>query len=286
MASRRPAFPIGSVGMYAVLVFWAVVVYFPIYWLIITAFKTPLAVSLGSFIPWVDFTPTLSAWKQIFGGAQSSPIGAAYANSLIVGIGSSLVATVLGTMAAYGLARFRYRVGWMRNDDLAFWFISQRMLPPVAMVLAYLVLYRNLGLLDTRFGIGLAYVMFNLPLVIWIMRDFFRQIPLEVEESAAIEGANPWSIFVRIALPLSVPGLVAAFLISLVFSFNEYLFALVLTNLGGVTFPVVLASQVTGDSIRFWTLSALALLNIVPAILITLVLERFFINGLFRGAGK
>lgn len=279
---RRPL----RIGLYLPLIAWAVVVYFPLYWLLITSFKTPLAVSLGSFIPWVDFQPTLSAWQHVFGTGQSSPIGAAYTNSLIVGIGSALAATVLGTMAGYGLSRFQYKFAWMRNDDLAFWFISQRMLPPVAVVLSYLVLYQSVNLLDTRFGLSLAYMMFNLPLVVWIMRDFFKQIPLELEESAALEGASPWTIFVRISLPLAIPGIVAAFLLSLVFSFNEYLFALVLTNFDSVTFPVVLASQVTGDSIRFWILSALALLNVIPAIIITLVLERFFVGSLFAGSAK
>lgn len=273
-------------GLYVPLLLWTVIVYFPLYWLVITSFKTPLAVSLGSIVPWADFQPTLNAWQHVFGGSQSSPIAAAYVNSLIVGVSSALAATILGTMAGYGLARFKYKLAWMRNNDIAFWFISQRMLPPVAVVLSYLVLYQSLNLLDTRFGLSLAYMMFNLPLVVWIMRDFFRQIPLELEESAALEGASPLTIFVRISLPLAIPGVVSAFLLSLVFSFNEYLFALVLTNFDSITFPVVLASQVTGDSIRFWILSALALLNIVPAIIITLALERFFVGSIFSGSVK
>lgn len=274
------------IGMWAVLLFWTLVVYFPIYYILITSFKEPVAVAKGFLIPFKEFTPTLKWWDDVLFGTQSQAVQKAYTNSLVVGFGGAFFSVFFGYMAGYGLARFRYKVAWMRNDDLAFWFVSQRMLPPVAVVLAYLLLYRDLKLLDTQFGLGLAYVMFNLPLVVWIMRDFFTQVPLEVEESAAIDGASPWLIYWRIALPLAVPGLVASFLLALIFNFNEYLFAVILTATKSTMFPIMLASQFTGDSIRFWILSVLALMNILPAILISIVLERYMVQGLFAGAVK
>ncbi len=272
--------------MWAVLLFWTFVVYFPIYYILITSFKEPVDVAKGSLVPWRDFTPTLKWWNDVLFGTQSEAVKKAYSNSLMVGFGGAFFSVFFGAMAGYGLARFRYKIGPMRNDNLAFWFVSQRMLPPVAVVLAYLLLYRDLKLLDTQIGLALAYIMFNLPLVVWIMRDFFTQVPLEIEESAAIDGASPWLIYWRIALPLAVPGLVASFLLSLIFNFNEYLFAVILTATRSTMFPIMLASQFTGDSIRFWILSVLALMNILPAIAISLVLERYLVQGLFAGAVK
>lgn len=277
---------LSRLGMWAVLLFWTFVVYFPIYYILITSFKEPVDVAKGSLVPWRDFTPTLKWWNDVLFGTQSEAVKKAYSNSLMVGFGGAFFSVLFGAMAGYGLARFRYKIGPMRNDNLAFWFVSQRMLPPVAVVLAYLLLYRDLKLLDTQIGLGLAYVMFNLPLVVWIMRDFFTQVPLEIEESAAIDGASPWLIYWRIALPLAVPGLVASFLLSLIFNFNEYLFAVILTATRSTMFPIMLASQFTGDSIRFWILSVLALMNILPAIAISLVLERYLVQGLFAGAVK
>lgn len=277
---------LSRLGMWAVLLFWTFVVYFPIYYILITSFKEPVDVAKGSLVPWRDFTPTLKWWNDVLFGTQSEAVKKAYSNSLMVGFGGAFFSVFFGSMAGYGLARFRYKIGPMRNDNLAFWFVSQRMLPPVAVVLAYLLLYRDLKLLDTQIGLALAYIMFNLPLVVWIMRDFFTQVPLEIEESAAIDGASPWLIYWRIALPLAVPGLVASFLLSLIFNFNEYLFAVILTATRSTMFPIMLASQFTGDSIRFWILSVLALMNILPAIAISLVLERYLVQGLFAGAVK
>jgi multiple sugar transport system permease protein len=289
-ASRRARKPIwrrpDRMLLYAALAFWTVVVYLPLYWVVITSFKAPVAVAQGTMLPWIDFQPTLAAWKSLFSGIQSTALIRAYTNSLLVSIGSAVITTFIGAMAGYGLNRFRYRIGPMANEDIAFWFVSQRMLPPVAVVLAYFLLYQNLGLLDTRFGLGLAYIGFNLPLVVWIMRDFFSQIPKDIEESAALDGASPWLIYWKIALPLATPGLAASFLLSLVFSFNEYLFALILTTQKAGTFPIMLASQVTGDSIRFWILSALALMNIIPAAAVMVLLERYLRRGLLVGSVK
>ncbi|NWG17640.1 MAG: carbohydrate ABC transporter permease [Chloroflexi bacterium] len=275
-----------QIGIYGVLIVWTLLIYFPLYYILITSFKKPVDVARGSLIPWVQFEPVLTAWQDVLVGTQSPAVIKHYSNSLIIGIGAALLTTVLGAMAGYGLSRFRYHVLWMKNDGLAFWFISQRMLPPVAVVLAYLLLYRDLRLLDTQIGLILAYIGFNLPLVVWVMRDFFQQIPREIEESAAIDGASRWLIFWRIAMPLAIPGLIASFLLALIFSFNEYLFAVILSATNSTTFPILLAAQFTGDSIRFWILSALALMNIIPAAIVALVLERYIVRGLFAGAVK
>lgn len=275
-----------KLGTYTILLVWTLLIYFPLYYIFITSFKKPVDVARGGLIPWVQFEPVLTAWQDVLVGPQSQAVIKHYSNSLFIAITAALLTTLFGAMAGYGLSRFRYKVLWMKNEDLAFWFISQRMLPPVAVVLAYLLLYRDLRLLDTHSGLIIAYIGFNLPLVVWIMRDFFQQIPREIEESAAIDGASRWLIFWRIAMPLALPGLIASFLLALIFSFNEYLFAVILSATNSTTFPILLAAQFTGDSIRYWILSALALMNIIPAAIVAVVLERFIVQGLFAGAVK
>lgn len=285
-ARRQWLHTVRQIGTYGILITWTLLIYFPLYYILITSFKKPVDVARGSLIPWLQFEPVLQAWQDVLVGPQSPAVIKHFSNSLVISIGAALLTTLLGAMAGYGLSRFRYKVLWMNNDGLAFWFISQRMLPPVAVVLAYLLFYRDLRLLDTQLGLILAYIGFNLPLVVWIMRDFFQQIPREIEESAAIDGASRWLLFWRISMPLAVPGLVASFLLSLIFSFNEYLFAVILTATNATTFPILLSAQFTGDSIRFWILSALALMNIIPAALVALLLERYIVRGLFAGAVK
>src|SRR6266851_5266115 len=256
---------------YILLFAWAFVVLFPLYWLAVTSLKTPLDVNDGPFyIPWRDFQPNLDNWRYIFvdlGPDTFRP----YTNTVVVGLTSTTITLILGSMAAYGLVRMRYRVSlgaivahvpWqvgavagfalfvlllntvarrmkrgVGNDDIAFWMISQRMLPPVAVVIPIYIFFQQLELLDTWGALIIAYVASHLPIVVWLMRDYFQSIPIELEESAAIDGASPYRIFRSIVLPLSIPGLVATFLFVLVFAWNEYLIALFLTSANAQTLP-------------------------------------------------
>lgn len=179
--------------------------------------------------------------------------------------------------------RFKRSLG---NNDIAFWLISQRILPPVAVVIPIYVLFQQLSLLDTRTALIITYVAVNLPLVIWLMRDYFQTIPLELEECAAIDGASRYRIFWSIVLPLSVPGLVATFLFVLVFAWNEYLLALFLSSARAQTLPLVIAAQNATRGPQWWYMSVLILIMIVPVIVIAIVLERFIARGLLVGAIK
>src|SRR5262249_38089249 len=173
-----------------------------------------------------------------------------------------------------------------KNHDIAIWFLSQRAVPPVVVLIPFLILYQFIGLIDTHLGLILAYTVFNLPLSVWILRDFFAGIPRELEDSAFIDGCSRFGAFVRIVLPLSVNGLVATYLVSLIFTWNEYLFALILTDQNAMTMPVLIAGQNTSRGIEWWTLSALVLLEMVPVIIGTVLLERFISRGLLAGATK
>ncbi len=172
------------------------------------------------------------------------------------------------------------------NDDIAFWMISQRILPPVAVVIPIYVMFQRFHLLDTRLALIITYMTVNLPIVVWLMRDYFRQISIELEESAAIDGASPFRIFLSIVLPLSTPGLAATFLLVLVFSWNEYLLALFLTSANAQTLPLSIAAQNATRGPQWWYMSVLILIMIIPVIGMAVALERYIARGLLVGAIK
>ena len=272
--------------LYAIVIFWCVVCLFPFYWLFTTSLKKPLHVSRGPrYIPYVDYEPTGEHWEYLF-DEQRETLFRHFRNSLIAASGSTLLAVVIGAMAGYGLARYAYHwrvLGW-RNDNIAFWIISQRFLPPALFVVPFLMLYARLNLVDTHLGLILAYTMFNVPFAVWIMRDFFENLPQDLEDSALVDGATHWQAFVRIVLPLSAPGLVSVAILSFVFAWNEFLYALMLTNFEAITIPVLIAGQSNTRGIQWWFISALTLAAVTPVILIGLFLERYITRGLTAGA--
>jgi len=326
--------PPAKLGAFVVLLAWAFVVLFPIYWLLVTSFKTPYEVDKGPFfIPFVDFQPTLDAWRYILielGNDTLRP----YTNTVVVGLSSSVIALVLGSLAAYALVRFTYRprVGMiglgigslafaiiatllgaplalaggsaiaifailaqtigrrftraMGNSDIAFWLISQRILPPIAVAIPLYVLYQQIGLLDNIVALIITYVATNLPIVVWLMRDYFASLPRELEESAAVDGASIYRIVRSIVLPISVPGLVATFLIVLIFAWNEFLIALVLTSANAQTMPLQVAAQNATRGPQWWAMSVLILIMIAPVVAMAIALERYITRGILVGALK
>jgi len=284
--SRR----INQIVTHVLLFLWTIVCLFPIYWVIITSFKRPIAVFQGpKYFPWIDFEPTLNAWKFLLTGPTSAAVYRSWTNSAILAITSAVIAVLIGAMAGYALTRFHYYwsgLKW-RNKDIAFWIISQRMMPAVVVILPYMIMYRIIGLIDTHAGMILAYTVFNLPFAVWILRDFFAGLPVDLEESAMIDGANRFQSFRWIVLPLAAPGLIATFLFCLMFTWNDYLFALMLTFSKASTLPMFIAGEGTQSyGPQWWYLSALSLLSIAPMILITLLVERYITRGLVVGAIK
>lgn len=187
-----------------------------------------------------------------------------------------MIATTIGK-------RFKRSLG---NNDIAFWIISQRMLPPVAVIIPIYVLFQQLGLLNTHAALIITYTAVNLPLVIWFLRDYFDSIPIELEESAFIDGANRYQVLFRIVLPLAVPGIIATFLIVLVFAWNEYTLALFLSGADTQTMPLLVAAQNATRGPQWWNISVLVLLMVGPIIIMAIILERFIARGLLVGAVK
>jgi multiple sugar transport system permease protein len=336
LARRSPTdlSPGGKLGAYVVLVLGTLIVLFPLYWLVVTSFKIPIDVDAGpKYLPWVDFQPTLSAWSYIFGPLRNDTLRP-YTNSAVVTALSSTLALVLGSSAAYALARFHFRpkigtiglaigcfalgvalafLGVPRplavvvavvcflllakllvarfrrsigNGDIAFWIISQRILPPVAVVIPIYVFFQNVHLLDTRTALVITYTAANLPIVVWLMRDYFSTIPLELDEAAAIDGASQFRVFRTIMVPLAVPGLVAVFLLVFVFAWNEYLLALFLSSANAQTMPLTVAAQNATRGPQWWYMSVLIMIMIAPVIVLAVALERRISRGLLVGAVK
>lgn len=326
--------PPAKLGAFVLLLSWAFVVLFPIYWLFVTSFKTPYDVDKGPFyVPFVDFKPTLDAWRYILVELGNDTLRP-YTNTVIVGLTSSVLALILGSFAAYALVRFSYRprVGMIAlgigsvafafvtaalgaplllavgsavaifailaqaigrrftrslgNSDIAFWLISQRILPPIAVAIPLYVLFQQVGLLDSIVALIVTYVATNLPIVVWLMRDYFAALPRELEESAAVDGASIYRIVRSIVLPISVPGLVATFLVVLIFAWNEFLIALVLTSANAQTMPLQVAAQNATRGPQWWAMSVLILIMITPVVAMAVLLERYITRGILVGALK
>jgi multiple sugar transport system permease protein len=293
-ALKRGRYVSARVLIYAALLFWAFISLFPIYWTLTTSFKTAVNVTQGHLIPWIDFQPDWKGWRSL--GLSPDTIGRTstvraeflkrFENSIFVSTGASILAIVIGSLAAYGLSRFDYKFGPWRNKDISFFFLSQLILPPVVLAMPFLVLYKELAFLDTRLGLILVYTLMVLPIVIWIMRDQFETIPIELEQAALVDGCTVWGAFFRIVLPIALPGMVAAFILSVILCWNEYFFAALLTSTNAKTLPVMVASQTGSQGISWWSMAALSTAAIAPLLVIGILLERYIVKGLTAGAVK
>jgi len=264
-----------------IAVCWAA---FPFYWAIITSLKPPAVIlSKPSLIPFLQFTPTLSNWASEFSN-RLPEISRALRNSLIISIGATLVATSLGTLAGYGLARFRFR-RW-KNKDMSLWFLSQRFLPPVVTVIPFFLVMQSIGLVDSLLSLILANATFVLPFAVLIMRDFFKDLPIEMEESAYVDGATHMQAFWHIALPLAKPAIAASAVIAFAFSWNEFLFGLVLSYKNATPITVLIAGVEHTQGIQFWFVATRLLIAILPPALLALTAQRFIVRGLTFGAVK
>ncbi len=274
-----------QVWRYIPLLLWSLFVGFPLYWVAITAFKDNTSIYGGArWLPFVDFHPSVSAWQDILGGSNS--IIAPLWHSLVIATVSTVVALVFGSMAGYGLARFPVRAGFMKNDDILFWIVSQRIMPPVVTVLAFFILFKDLHLLDSLLGMILVYTAFSLPLAVWFMQSYFKQVPIALEEAAYVDGAGRFAIFFRVALPLVTPGLIATFLLVFSFAWNEFLFAVVLTSTHATTLPILIAVQQGQLGTSWWNICAISTISIVPMIVFAILLQKRLVTGLLGGGVK
>ena len=328
--------PATKVLIYGVLIGWSLFVIFPIYWLLITSVKTPAAVNEGPFfLPWIDFQPSLHAWKDLF-VYDAADTFRAYFNSILIASAATALSVLVGSMAAYSLSRIEFApnlitilyfvvllVGaavaigvygtdlWLTlavvvalffmlaravgriytvrlaNGDILFWIISQRILAPIVVVVPIYMMFQSVRLLDTHLAIIITYAVVNLPIVGWLMFDFFNSIPRDLEESAQLDGATMIMTFREIVLPLSRTGLAATTLLVMIFSWNEYLFALFLSTSKAQTLPILVAAMNAGErGILWWTMSVAIIIMIIPVVVLAVALQKYISKGLLVGAVK
>ncbi|MFQ5834745.1 MAG: carbohydrate ABC transporter permease [bacterium] len=273
-----------------IVLFWVVLIIvsiwtlFPFFMAAVTSLKKLAESYTLTFIPYLQFKPSFHAWTVIW-GEEFQMLSRALINSIVVGSVSSLIVLVLGCLSGYALSRFVFEK-W-KNKDIATWILSMRMMPPVVVLIPIFLMMRTLTILDTWRSLILTHVLFSLPLAVWLMMDFFSELPKEMEESALIDGCSRLGAFVRITLPLSTSGLVAVYILSFIFSWGEFLFAVGLTYNRAVTFPVQITSLfLSTEGLNFPRVSALTLVAIAPPMILAIPLSKYLIRGLTFGAIK
>jgi multiple sugar transport system permease protein len=261
----------------------AMIFMFPLYWAFSTSLRNPMdtfTVS-GLGIPFIHFEPTLNNWIEQLATGETRR---ALMNSTVISIGASALALLLGTPAAYALARFHFRLP--PNRDLTLWFLSQRVLPPVATVIPFYLVMRTLGLLDTYLALILINATFILPFVVVILRQTFIELPVELEEAAMVDGTGFLGAFLRVALPLAAPAMAATGLIIFSFAWNEFLFAITISSKNAITIPVHMAGAVDTRGVQFWFMAVRAMIAMIPPVLLALLAQRYIVQGLTFGAVK
>ncbi len=249
---------------------------FPVYWLFIISFKTPE--EIFHFPPvWYPQSLQFANYRVLFKDGDAETVW----NSLVLAGVSTVIAMVLGTMAAYSLVRFK-----TGGENLAVWIISQRMMPPIAIVFPIFLLYVYFGWVDSYHGLIILYTAFSLPYVTWMMRGYIEDIPIELEESALVDGCTRWQVLWRVVFPMARTGLFATAVFTFVFAWNDFLFALVLTRTEVITYTVQVTHYFGGQS-NFWAkIAAMSVLGTVPVFFTVATLQRYLVRGISMGAVK
>jgi multiple sugar transport system permease protein len=275
--SRKKGLQLADVLHFLALLLVILVCVFPFYWMVTSSFKQQSAILAST--PQFIFQPTLENYVNAF---TKFDILKSLQNSLFVALVTVLISLMLGTPAAYAIARFEFK----GKRDIWFWFISNRMLSPIVVALPFFLIARNFRLLDTTWALILIYLTFNVPIVVWICADQFRNIPKELDEAATLEGYSSLAIFFKIALPLATPALAVSAIFSFIFSWNELLYALILTRNEAKTAPVVATSFMSGYELPWGQIMATGTMVALPVIIFSTIVSRQLVRGLTAGAIK
>jgi ABC-type glycerol-3-phosphate transport system permease component len=250
----------------------------PIVWLFSTAFKLPRDVfNLPPEL--LGFQATLRNFEFAINQVQVTRF---VVNSVIISAGTTIVSVLLGTLGGYALARSKSRL----IGGSAYFFLVLLMIPPVAMLVPFYLLMRDVGLLGTHLAVIILDTCYNAPFVVWMMSNYFRSVSTEMEEAALVDGASTFQAFLRVTLPLAVPGIIAAALYCVIFSWNDFVFALLLTSPTTKTVPLAIMSQLSTSQSAWGTMTALGVFAVLPVLLVALALNRYFVQGLTAGATK
>jgi multiple sugar transport system permease protein len=249
----------------------------PLIYLALTSFKEP---ELAFAIPPVwKFTPTLINYEEVL---FSTDFTKYFMNSVVTALSTTAIALILGTLAAYGFSRFRFRGHfWLRMSSLI-----PQMLPPIAIVVPLYVLFSRLDWIDTRQSLIISYLTFTIPLSTWMMVGFFDDVPVELEEAAMIDGCSRFGALVRVSMPLAIPGVAATAILAFLYCWNEFLYAVILTGRNARTLPVIITSFMTNKSVLWGRIAASGTLVLIPVLIFALLAQRYLVRGLARGAVK
>jgi len=256
------------------LMIWCI---FPILWLLSTSLKNE--VQAFAIPPVWIFLPTLENYKRVF---FEGDFMHCYMNSLIVAAMTTFISLIFGIPAAYSLNRFNFK----GRKTVAFWILVTRMAPGVGVAIPFYLMLRALNLLDTRFGLSLVCLTFTVGYTIWMLRGFVQKIPKELEEAAMVDGCNKWQSFYRVVLPLLTPGISAVMIMSFIFTWNEFFYALVFTRNVAKTAPVSILGYVCSEGIRWGEIGSAGILIILPVFVFSLMVGKYLVSGLTMGAIK
>lgn len=272
---RRKPINRPSIVRIVILALFVVFVLAPLYWVFVTSIK-PSDDYLAVPPVWFPDQPTLvhyTAALFAYKGLQG------LINSVIISVSATILSCLVGTLMAYSLARFN-----TGGQHLSLWVLSQRFLPPIAIILPLFLNYRLVGLQDTHLGLILAYTVFTLPVSVWMMFAYFRQMPRSLEEAALVDGCTRWTAFWRVAVPLAAPGIVAAAVFTFIACWTEFFFALVLTSRNAFTLPTVFRAFLSFQGAQYGEASALAIVSLVPSIVLGVLVQKHLVRGLTLGA--
>jgi multiple sugar transport system permease protein len=264
---------LGNAAAAGVVLVWL----FPVYWVVLTSFK-PI-VEINSPVPSFVFTPTMENYRDLFGKFEFS---GTLLNSIVVTVVTCAAVMALGVMAAYALARMKVP----GEKNISMWILSLRFLPPIAVAIPFYLQWQSLHLLDTYPGLIIVYISFNLPFAIWMLRGFLADVPAELEEAALLDGLSRLQILRRVVIPVILPGFAATAIFVFVFTWNEYLMALMLTSVKAVTVPVQISKFVMPYAILWGDLSAAVVIQLVPMLAVVFLLQRHIVRGMTLGAVK
>ncbi len=252
----------------------------PLVWMVLTSVKSNREITQDASL--LPEALTLANYVSLFAGRQ---FGAYLANSIIVTTLSVTVALALGTMAAYVLARFRLWAGMQRY--VGFGLLMVRLLPPIVIIVPIFLVAEQLSLLNTQLSLIIVYATFNVTIVVWMMESFFREIPVDLEEAAMVDGDTRFTAFRRIVLPLAAPGLVATGIFAVITTYNEFLFALVLTSTPAAeTMPIGAATLIGRINVDWGAMSAAGVIGALPIVVFSIFVQKHLVRGLTMGAVK
>jgi len=267
-----------KLGKWCCIVVYLVIVMFPIFWIVLNSFKSARVSNITP--PVFAFTPTLQAYKTVL--FKGTPFIKFFINTLVISGSVAVISVILGSLAAYGLTRFKIK----GKEHLEFYILSTRFLPSIGVALPFFVMFRNLNLLDTYFSLILVHLTITLSFSVWLLRGTFEEIPIELDESAMLDGASTLGVLFRIILPLSLPGMISIAILSWLFSWNEFLLAHVLTSFTARTMTAELPKFFGAVQIMWNELTAAGTLIMAPVLIVCLFVQRYFVRGLTMGAVK